>query len=84
MTFEDSLAKTQAALKQLENQDMESIGFVPTLEFGVLFSEAVCNMNANSHMMRSITSEKEHAAIINCKLTHEERMKEYKNIIGDY
>jgi hypothetical protein len=47
MTFDDSLAKTQAALKQIENQDMESIGFVPTLEFGALFPEAMNNMIEN-------------------------------------
>jgi hypothetical protein len=52
MTFDDSLAKTQEVIKQLENQDMESIGFVPTLEFGVLFPEAMNNMIENRNIIK--------------------------------
>lgn len=64
MTFDESLAEIQSALKQLENQDIESIGFVPTLEFGVLFPEAIDNMIENRKMIQS-----EHSNIIKCNST---------------
>lgn len=81
--FNQAFEKVQTAIKLLEAQDIEVFGYVPMLDFGTLDPEAVENMLENRHMVRSKSCERECEAIINCKSTPGERMRNYKKLIGD-
>ncbi len=87
-SYDDASNKLTSAIAEFEKQDKEfkeMYGFDPGLlcDFGVLFPEAVKNMLENRQMPRSESCDKEWKAIINCKSTPEERMRNFKKLIGD-
>jgi len=82
--YNDVLNKLTSAIIELEKQDKELFDFdpAPLFEFGALYPDAVKNMLENREMLRSESCEREHEAIINCKSTPEERLRNFKKLIG--
>jgi len=86
--YNEAFNKLTSVIVEFDKQDTEfkeMYGFDPKLfsEFGVLYPEAVQNMLENRHMLRSEACGREHEAIINCKSTPEERLRNFKKLIGE-